>query len=461
MKFFLFRREHINEASVKSSDSGIGLSVFAVSVSQMAFMSAAKGSINITFNSAGVYEHTSLLAGESFEKTSVSISCIVGQELNLMEDILDFVTSTDPNKLVMRFDVVTGKSTFEKAIANSVSDIFTTVKINPIVMSSGEISKGDSQKKFLDTIADIYFGADKPSLDFNHEGLSSYSNSAEITAWANAGTKGSLHSIVANEGSPSCQLTFETSGIGKASATLNSNDYFTVPNAFVTTGAYTLYMALKPSSGGNGMGVIYGDADGDTMGMCFGDVVYDVDNHIEKANPALSLFKVRHDGRSGEPASVSTATTEKTASKTEVKEYPTKTVSTVLKTPSEVKEEGGTIKYSFPENYFNPDGETCHVFVVRRDDKHNMYLHNSSGELVAFIPSFTVADTAGGNNTSMSGMTDGNLLIEQVGSGGGVTSGGSSQSFKGSLARFGVIEKDIGTSKAAELARNLFSLYNL
>ena len=40
MKFFLFRREEINVGSVKSSDSGIGLSVFAIPVSEMAFMTA-------------------------------------------------------------------------------------------------------------------------------------------------------------------------------------------------------------------------------------------------------------------------------------------------------------------------------------------------------------------------------------------------------------------------------------
>ena len=58
-------------------------------------------------------------------------------------------------------------------------------------------------------------------------------------------------------------------------------------------------------------------------------------------------------------------------------------------------------------------------------------------------------------------MTDGDLLIEQIGSGGGVVAtSGQSLSFKGQLARFGVIEKDIGTSKAGQLAQDLFNLYN-
>jgi hypothetical protein len=58
-------------------------------------------------------------------------------------------------------------------------------------------------------------------------------------------------------------------------------------------------------------------------------------------------------------------------------------------------------------------------------------------------------------------MTDGNLLIEQLGSGGGiVATSGRSISFKGYLGRFGVIEKDIGTNNAALLAQDLFNLYN-
>ena len=80
MKFFLFRREEVNEGSVKSSDSGIGLSIFAIPVDKMAFMTAVKGSVDITFNDATLYEDTGLTSGESFEKTSVSVSCIEGKK---------------------------------------------------------------------------------------------------------------------------------------------------------------------------------------------------------------------------------------------------------------------------------------------------------------------------------------------------------------------------------------------
>lgn len=433
MKFFLFRREEVNEGSVKSSDSGIGLSIFAVPVEKMGFMTAVKGSVDITFNDATLYEDTGLASGESFEKTSVSISCVVGQEINLMEDILDFVTSTDPNKLVMRFDVVKGKSTFGLAISKEVNDVSSKIKINPIVMTSGDISRGDPAREFKDTIGGIYFGADKPSLDFNHEGLSGYADEAEITAWANAGVGGSTYSIAANVGGPKCELTFATSELAKAGARIALNDYFVVPNSYTVPNDYTLYIVARMVDS-NGLGVAYGDDSGDTMGFCFGNSVYDANGGIDKAGLAKSTFKVRHDGRSGEPARVSS-----------------------------LNSQGGTSQYEFPEYAYDADaGETCMVFIVRRDDKSNMYLHNRHGELVAFIPAFTKEMTAGGRQTNMAGMTDGELLIEQIGSGGGIiATDGTSSSFKGTLARFGVIEKDIGTAKAAELAQNLFSLYNL
>ena len=430
MKFFLFRREEINVGSVKSSDSGIGLSVFAIPVSEMAFMTAVKEAVTITFNNAGIYESTGLFEGESIQKTTVTVSCVGGEETKLMEDILDFVTSESPKKKVMRFDVVEGKSSFDSSVSKGLNDVSTQVRINPTIMTSGDISKGDPSKEYLDTIGEIYFGADKPSLDFNHEGLSGYANAAEVTAWANAGTEGSTYSIAANVGDP---LRFDglsaVIGLSRPNVFIDRDDYFVVPNTYTVSGEYTLYVAFVT---GGELGVIYGDDSGDTMGFCFGDVAYDASGGIDKARVDSSTFKVRHDGRTGEPAFVKTNT-----------------------------DQGGTLNYGFPEVILNPDsGETCQVFIIRRDANFNMYIHNRFGETVGFIPAFTSAMTSGGNRVDMKGMTDGDLLIEQIGSGGGIVSSGPSLSFRGNLARFGVIEKDIGTSKSGQLAQELFNLYN-
>ena len=110
-KFFLFRREEINKASVHSSDMGEGLSVFAVPTDNVSFLTAVKGFVNITFNGSGMYEDVGLFSGESIEKTSVSVSCTEGQEMAFIENIINFI-SRDTTEQVMKFDVVEKSSTF-------------------------------------------------------------------------------------------------------------------------------------------------------------------------------------------------------------------------------------------------------------------------------------------------------------------------------------------------------------
>tara|TARA_R100001082_G_scaffold95930_1_gene63318 strand:+ start:939 stop:2240 length:1302 start_codon:yes stop_codon:yes gene_type:complete len=432
MKFFEFIRGEVNESSIRASDTGAGLSVIVVPASSLAFMTATKGSVNLTFNNCSIYEDAALFDGEAVEKTNIQISCLNGKEIELIDDITRFITSKTI-KQVMKFDVRKQGSTFNNAEINNIDDVISKVTINPVIMSSGKKSKGDPEKEYQRSIAGIDFGEDLPSLDYNHEGLAIYADGDEITAWANAGTGGTTYSIASNVADPKCELTFRVSGIGKASAQINLDDYFVVPNSYTVRGDYTIYMAVSITASTDGTGVIYGDDSGDTMGFCFGNAAYDASGGIDKANGTISTFKIRHDARTGEPASVSTNNTD-----------------------------NGTVSYDFPENYFDEDqGETCHVFVIRRDEHSNMYMHNRTGELVGFIPKFTVLDTITGNETSIDGMTDGNLLIQQLGSGGGiVATSGTNQSFKGYLARFGVIEKDIGTNNAATLAQDLFNLYN-
>lgn len=431
MKFFEFIREEVNESSVRASDTGSGLSVLVVPTDNLAFMTATKGSVNITFNNCSLYEDAALFDGEAVEKTNIQVSCIPGKEVDLIEDITRFITEETRNK-IMKFDVRSSGSTLKKASIKGIDDVVSKITLNPIVMSTGKKSKGNPEKEYQRSIAGIDFGEDLPSIDYNHEGLSGYADGDEITAWNNAGTGGNTYSIVANVGDPAAKVSSSTTGLAKTSAQISLAEYFVIPNAYTVKEDYTLYMVIKNAESIDGMGVIYGDDEGDTMGMCFGNVVYDSSGGIEKAAYAVNTFKVRHDGRTGEPASVKTNDTD-----------------------------NGTISYSFPEDYFDENGETCLVFVIRRDKFSNMYMHNRTGELVAFIPKLTISDTATTRETSFDYMTDGDLLIEQLGSGGGIVSTSLSKSFKGQLARFGVIEKDIGTNNAALLAQDLFNLYNL
>jgi len=80
-KFFLFKRKDVNLASTSTSDNGEGLDILAISVDQVAFMTASLGRVNIVFNDAAIYEESNLLDGESFKKTSVTVACEVGFHL--------------------------------------------------------------------------------------------------------------------------------------------------------------------------------------------------------------------------------------------------------------------------------------------------------------------------------------------------------------------------------------------
>ena len=430
-KFFLFNRESLKKSSSRASDTGVGLSTFAVPADSLSFITASQGAINITFSNTSLYEEHNLLEGEAIEKTNVTVSCNEGEEVAFIENILSFIVSSSTAS-IMRFDASTGESSFDKAVLVSPTDILTQVKTTPTVMTTGERSKGTASAEYQRSIAGIFFGDNLPVLDFNHEGLSIYSHNDEVTSWNNAGTKGSTHSIAANVGDPRMRVSSATTALSKSSALINLDDYFVIPNSFTAKEDYTLYVAYRPAAQSLGQGVLYGDDDGETVGFCFGKTV-GASGEVTKAANAKSIFKVRHDGRTGEIASVRTDNVNK-----------------------------DTISYVFPENADdNSTDETCHVFVIRRDKSSNMYLHNRSGELVAFIKGFDISQTAGGRETGAARMTDGDLLIQQLGSANEiVATSGVSQSFKGHLARFGVIDKDIGPAAASQLAQDLFDLYN-
>ena len=119
-----------------------------------------------------------------------------------------------------------------------------------------------------------------------------------------------------------------------------------------------------------------------------------------------------------------------------------------------------------------------------------MYLYNFEGELVAFAPAFTVKSTTktvlkeskinlNEKNIRSSydplssarkeenfkkitkvtegtpGRTDGNLLIQQLGS----SASNVTDSFSKTLGRFGIINRDTGDAFCSQLAQDLYDLY--
>jgi hypothetical protein len=147
-------------------------------------------------------------------------------------------------------------------------------------------------------------------------------------------------------------------------------------------------------------------------------------------------------------------------------------------------DENGSIRYAFPDKSRTTEigsRQFCYTFVIRRDKDFNVYLHNHEGEIVAFVPAFTEKSTSkvvtkikskptekskgiyektttpitSKVTAGSSNRTDGNLLLEQLGS----SDENITSSFSGTLARFGVIKRDIGNGGASQLAKDLYELY--
>ena len=79
-KFFLFRRTDPIGDNKRFSEDGVDIPILGIPAELVAFITAGRGSVNITFNDAGMYEENELFIGDSIEKTNVTISCKEGKE---------------------------------------------------------------------------------------------------------------------------------------------------------------------------------------------------------------------------------------------------------------------------------------------------------------------------------------------------------------------------------------------
>ena len=442
-KFFLFRRSDPVGSDKRFSEGGSDIPILGIPADLVAFMTAGKGTVTITFNNAGMYEENEMFIGDSIEKTNVTISCEEGQEMHLIETVMRFV-SRETKRSIMVFDVLENDSTFKNAVVNNVTDIKSKIKSQPTERVSQKISTGDPASRFRNIIAGINFGSrdNKPFLDYNHELLTGADDST-LTLWRNSGTGLSAYNLSNHTGTVTVQTesTAASTGLSKACAQFAVGTFLNIPDVTIEDD-YTIYFAIGDAGSGTGsFGVLFGDDDGETLGF--------------SKDGYKSVFTMRHDGLNGKPFEIDADT-----------------------------DENGSVRYNFPDTSRNTDiggRQFCYTFVIRRDKDFNIYLHTHEGEIVAFAPAFTEKSTSRTTtkikskptNTSRgvyertttpitskitagtAGRTDGNLLLQRLGTAGtNVTS-----SFAGTLARFGVIKRDIGDGNASQLARDLYELY--
>ena len=254
-KFFLFKRRELNASSTLTSDSGEGLDLFAVPADRIGFISASVGKVSIVFNDATIYEESNLLDGESFRKTSVTVSCEEGKEEALMGDIMSFVYSSGSKQNVMKFDAV-GSSNVKNVKLESFSDVTSEVRELPVVRSTGDASRntfigGTAGTAFGtgNVIAGIDFGADnKPIIDLNETGLGE--SGGNVNAWTNGGSGGSTYNV----GSIGGTLNFDDStgrannGLATAAADFASSNNVQLANNYVRSGDFTMFAVIGKST---------------------------------------------------------------------------------------------------------------------------------------------------------------------------------------------------------------------
>ena len=408
-KYFLFRKEDLSLVSSSSSDTGKGLSVFGVSADSMSYITAIKGGVVLYFNNATPYEDNSLTNGESFEKTVVTVNCEEGKEVDLVESIMNFLGSEN-SPTIMRFDSVDQSSSL-KEVKTSVA-LGAVVKSHPInrVSKKPSLQLDDAFTPATGNVVndiDFFLAEDKPVLDLEGE-VATFDTSSpfDITAWVNNGTGGSTYDVDASACVGTIIQATSVDGLSKNAVNLPANGFCVLSNTLTVKEDYTLYLVY--ASVAEFTGPLYGSSDGTSVGFTAND------DHPSKQSPTQGLIGVRHKGRTANPAS----------SKTQ--------------------------GYFFPD----PDTQKCYVFVIRRDKFGNIFAYNHLGDVVAEMDALDIPQKTLDLGTT-SGDTTGSLVIDQIGSSGG----NFTSSFKGQLARFGVVEKDLGDERCRNLAEQLFNLY--
>ena len=411
-KFFLFKRKDVSASSSSVSDNGEGLDILAVATDSLAFMTASLGRVHIVFNDASIYEDSNLLDGESFKKTSVSVACEGGKEASVIESIMRFVSSEKTSTNIMRFDAVDGKTTIGAATSNSFSDVVSEVRQMPVLRTTQEVSKrtfidsaGDVGKTLGVTslIAGIDFGLGNiPVIDLNETGLSQ--SGGNVNGWTNNGSGGTTYNI--SSGNITGTIPLDTStgrdnnGLSTQAADMSTPTNFELDNTYTQSGPFTMFAVIGRSPAdiqlSSSLGPLVQGTSASGVGVTF--------MFAEPLNHKRYSFQF-----SG------TSTSSVTAPST-----------------------NNIIDVALSAQ----DMRTAYVFVIRRDSSSNIFVYDTTATIVASVPA----------NTSGKARTDLDAVIEHLGTGQG-------QKFQGNLARFGIIDKDIGASAASQLALDLTTKY--
>ena len=414
-KFFIFQREPVTEFSSTESNTGDGLSVIAIPANKIANVTAKSGTVVFRFHGAGIYESYGGSVNEGLPNVKIEVACEQGNEVALIEQVLTFI-SRETNKSIMKFDVVSATSTFPLAKVTKAEDLKSLVPKQPVVLATQAISSDpantDLTSSATTTIAGVTFpsASTLPTIDYADTGFTGSigTNVGASHTWTNLGTGSSTYDISADTGNP-LHSRSKNNNLATDAVTLTASDALHLANAFTASGAYTMYMVYG-LIGRVEMYPIYGSSLTTSQGFGRGTT-----------GDAMTLS---YDSGSTAPASVSTNTTEFSTKASRLQDPKLDNIETL--------------------GVANAGAQVCYVWVIRRDKDYNIYIHDYQGDVIGQLP----------KKLDGAERTDGDLTVDRLGG------DGTGTEWKGELARFGVIETDVGTSEAARIAQQLFARYN-
>ena len=408
-KYFVFRSSEVTAFSEVFSNDGRNLSVLSISADKVSYITAKTGSVIIAFDNAGLYDFTSLQNSEGVTKTRMEVECEPGEEYQLVKKITQFITSEATNKRLLEFDAIVGSSTFKESNPSNIKALIPSL---PVIRQTQKLSRDPQANDRLGgnstTVAGITFPSQSLQPDIYYAAVDLPADGTVISAsdtWIN---RGLLSGYDITDNGSTTPTVNRTNGTNDDAVDIDAADVLELDSSYNTTKDYTMFMVVSAvgyASFGHSIA-----SNGHThIGFAAGA-------GEENTN---SEFWVRHN----------TASTAR---------------------PAYMKLDNtdfGTVSYRYPDPRLDDDnaaqagfeGQTCYVFVLRRDADMNLYLHNHEGDVVGYVP----AKTGQGD-----GATDGELFIDGIGEG-----------FRGFLSSFGVISEDIGTSASSDLARDLFQYY--
>jgi hypothetical protein len=411
-KFFLFKREEPQEYHNSKSDTGEALSILAIPADSLSYMTAAKGSVDILFNNASPYEQSNLTDGESIEKTEVTVGCADGREAELMEAIMNFI-SRDSKQNIMRFDALEIANTFPEN--SGFTTINAKVRQNPVKRVDQSISTQtfigvDNTTGALTpattTIAGINFlNADNlPVIDYNEVVLEGkgYSAAATITHWDND-----------DDAVPGTGNVFDLHDTNTPKYR-EATTWISTPYADFNDSGTQNYFFLSVNASTPETLTVRGDY---TMYMVAG---------ILPGDAVTTAYS-------------STTTTDCSGP------FPSTSAGGEVffdfKNSTNENNFAFSTSSKFPGTYageYNSDN-SLFVFVIRRDSNNVVTVYGRKGGILATIPA--------------NGSTDGELEINRIGGALGVS--------KLKLARFGVINKDMGNDFCVGLGPTLYNRYKV